>query len=318
MSESNIAMIVHGGAAPFADHLHERARAGCQAATHAGLTVLAGGGSAVDAVIAAVRVLEDDPTFNSCVGAVLTRAGTIELDASIMDGAELRFGAVAAMENLRRPIDLARAVMDDGEHALMCGQGAWEFARERGITPCDSDELMTEEARARLSEIRAQAARGQVPTIKDPGTVGACALDAKGHVAAGTSTGGMSNKRPGRIGDSPLCGCGTYADDRGGAASATGEGERIMRVTLTRSCVTNLCRGYSAANAARMSVRTLQDDVAGEGGIICCDRSGRLGAAHNSPHMPYGAGVWRDGKPVVVAGVALGADDNLMDMLASA
>lgn len=280
----------------------------------AGLAVLAGGGSALDAVAASVRVLEDDPVFNAGVGAVLTRAETVEMDAAIMEGTRLRFGAIAAMPNARRPVDIARAVMEDGEHTLLCAEGAWAFARERGFEPCDPAELITERARQRLREVAAQRRQGE-PGRKDPGTVGACAVDANGRVAAATSTGGTTYKRMGRIGDTPLCGCGTYADDRGGAASATGEGEFIMRVTMTRSCVAHMRNHLSAAEAARACVGELGDDVGGVGGIICCDRAGNLGAAHNSEHMAFGAGVLRDGMPVSIQDVRIPPDLDLMAAL---
>jgi beta-aspartyl-peptidase (threonine type) len=314
-------IVVHGGAAPWDSAYHEAARAGCRVATGAGLAVLARGGSAVEAVLAAVRVLEDDPVFNAGVGAVLTRAGAFELDASIMDGNGLRFGAVAAMANVRRPIEVARAVMDGGEHTLLCGEGAWAYARERGFAPCDPAELRTERAEARLRAFLAQQAQHgraseRAPGGKDPGTVGACAIDRAGHVAAATSTGGMTGKRPGRIGDTPLPGCGTYADDRGGAASATGVGETIMRVAMTKACVTRMARAQSATEAARASIEELGADVGGEGGIICCDARGRLAAAHNSSHMAYGAGVLDAGsRPVVIDGVALPPGVDLMAML---
>jgi beta-aspartyl-peptidase (threonine type) len=318
-------IVVHGGAAPWDSAHHAAARAGCRAATGAGLAVLARGGSAVEAVLAAVRVLEDDPVFNAGVGAVLTRAGTFELDASIMDGNGLRYGAVAAMPNVRRPIDVARAVMDGGEHALLCGEGAWAYARERGFAPCDPAELRTERAEVRLRAFLEQhdRAAARVPGSKDagkdagkdPGTVGACAIDTRGHVAAATSTGGMTGKRPGRIGDTPLPGCGTYADDRGGAASATGVGETIMRVAMTKACVTRMVRSHTATDAARASIEELGADVGGEGGIICCDSKGRLAAAHNSSHMAYGAGLLHAGTPVVIDGVALPLGVDLMAML---
>lgn len=329
------AIVVHGGAAFWDSAYHDAARQGCRVAVDAGLSVLARGGSAVDAVVAAVRVLEDDPVFNAGVGAVMTRAETFELDAAIMDGQGLRYGGVAAMANARTPIEIARAVMDDGEHVLLCGEGAWAFARERGFAPCDPAELRTERAAARLRAFLAQrrdaradgagpgSAQGAGPGPEaaggyDPGTVGACAIDAQGHVAAATSTGGMTGKRPGRIGDSPLPGCGTYADDNGGAASATGSGEFIMRVALTKGCVTRLRRGHDALGAARAAIDELATDVRGEGGIICCDRNGRLAAAHNSSHMAYGAGLLRGERRPVIADVAVPPGTDLMALLARA
>lgn len=320
------AIVVHGGAALWDDAYHDAARAGCRAAVDAGLAVLARGGSAVDAVVAAVRVLEEDPVFNAGVGAVLTRAETLELDAAIMDGHGMRFGAVAAMANARAPIEVARAVMEDGEHALLCGEGAWAFARERGFAPCNPAELRTERAAARLRAVLAQRARraggpGDAPEaelVEDPGTVGACAIDAQGHVAAATSTGGITGKRPGRIGDTPLPGCGTYADDRGGAASATGVGESIMRVAMTKGCVTRLRRGHDALGAVRAAVDELASDTSGEGGLICCDRNGRLAAAHNSSHMAHGAGILHEQRRIIIDGIALPPGADLMALLARA
>ncbi|WP_428267380.1 isoaspartyl peptidase/L-asparaginase family protein [Haliangium sp.] len=308
------ALVVHGGAAPWEPAYHERAVAGCRAAAEAGATVLAGGGSAVDAVVAAVRALEDNPVFNAGVGAVLGAAGGFELDASIMDGKALRFGGVAAMPDVRNPVEVARALMDHGPHALLCGPGAWDFARAHGFTPADPAELRTERAERRLAEFL--AARVDDPDARpDPGTVGACAIDADGHVAAATSTGGMTGKAPGRVGDTPLPGCGTYADDRGGAVSATGEGEAIMRVGMGKAAVMRMRLRHSANDAARLSVAELGADTGGIGGIICCDRRGRLAAAHNSPHMPFGAGVIRSGRTTFVSGLALAPDENLMDLL---
>jgi L-asparaginase / beta-aspartyl-peptidase len=310
-------LVVHGGAGRYPDELHDAARAGCDAATRAGLDVLARGGSAVDAVVAAVRALEDDPLFNAGVGSVLTREGLVEADAAIMEGTRLCFGGVAAMPNARQPIDIARAVMDQGEHVLLCAEGAWAFARERGFVPCDAAELITARARERL---QAEAERRGPPAPdhrehRDPGTVGACAVDAGGHVAAATSTGGMTYKRRGRIGDTPLCGCGTYADDRGGAASATGEGEAIIRVTMTRVCVDHMRGGASASEAAWRAVDALGEDVRGQGGIICCDRLGRIGAAHNSPSMAMGAGALTGAGVAVVTSMTVEPGSDLFAAL---
>jgi beta-aspartyl-peptidase (threonine type) len=282
------ALVVHGGAGSVDDQRAPGAEAGCAAAVRDGLAVLAEGGTAMDAVVAAVRVLEDDPEFNAGVGACLTRDGTIEVDAALMDGATLRIGALAAMPNLRRPIDLARLILEDGEHVLLCGEGAWLFARERGITPVLADVLITDRARHSLEAERQR--RAGSPWAARPvggGTVGACAIDREGHVAAATSTGGITFKRRGRIGDTPLPGCGTYADDQGGAASATGHGESIIRVTMTRVLVDQLKGGASATAAAWAAVKELER-VDGHAGIICVDREGRIGVAHNTPRMSYG------------------------------
>lgn len=303
------AIVVHGGAGLIHPDRYPGAREGCERAARAGLTVLAEGGSALDAAQAAVRVLEDDPAFNAGVGAVLSRAGTAEMDAAVMDGSDLRVGAVAAMANARQPIDIARAVLDDGEHALLCAEGAWAFARERGFAPCDPAAIVTDRAKERLEEARRRAGhtvREVDPELSgeiDPGTVGACAIDAGGHVAAATSTGGMTYKRSGRIGDTPLPGAGTYADDRGGAASATGEGEAILRVTMTRTCVELLRSGLPARTAAWASTDELGDRVGGSGGIICLDAGGRIGVAHNSETMSWAAGRLAEGEQRVASGV---------------
>lgn len=301
-------IVVHGGAGGVADERIPAVRAGCEAAVRAGLRVLAEGGGALDAVQAAARVLEDDPEFNAGVGAALTREGTVELDAAIMDGATLRLGGVGAVENLRRPVDLARAVLEDGEHVLLVGDAAWAFARERGFAPVEAAEMITERARKHLADERARRLAGQPAQPLGGGTVGACAIDARGHVAAATSTGGITYKRRGRVGDTPLAGCGTYADDRGGAASATGIGETIVRVTMTRFCVDRLRAGESAAAAAWAAVDELGERVGGSGGIICVDAAGRVGLAHNTPRMSWAWGTV-GGEPV--SGVVATRDGQL-------
>ncbi len=271
------AIVVHGGAGLIDDQRIPVARAGCAEAAARGLEILRRGGTALDAVQAAVAVLEDEPGFNAGVGSALTRDGTVEVDASIMDGEALRVGAIGAVPFLRRPIELARQVMDDGEHVLLVGEGAWTFARERGHVPARPEEMITERARAKLAAAL---------TERGGGTVGACAIDARGHQAAATSTGGMTGKRPGRVGDSPLPGCGTYADDRAGSASATGTGEAIMRVTMTRFCVDLMRRGASAAEAAAEAVRELFERTGSDAGIICIDARGGIGVARNTETMP--------------------------------
>jgi beta-aspartyl-peptidase (threonine type) len=284
-------LIVHGGAGRVDAERHERCAEGCRAAARVGLALLAGGASALDAVQAALRTLEDDPEFNAGIGSALTRDGTVEVDASIMDGATLRVGAVAAVPQLIRPVDLARAVLEDGEHVMLAGEAAWDFARERGFVRDLAGTMIVERQRKNLEEERARrAARTPPPAPPGGGTVGACAIDAAGHVAAATSTGGIVFKRRGRVGDTPLPGCGTYADDLAGAASATGHGESIMRVTLARSAVERLRAGLDATAAAWASVDELAARVRGTGGVILVDAKGRLGFAHNTPTMSYAHG----------------------------
>jgi beta-aspartyl-peptidase (threonine type) len=285
------AIVVHGGAGTLPPERRPAAVAACRAAAEAGHAVLAAGGRALDAVQAAVRVLEDAPELNAGTGAVLTRDGTVELDAAIMDGATLAIGAIAAVPDLRAPIDVARAVMDDGEHVLLAGPAALRFAAERGITTVPTASLVTERSRARWQEETARRA-GLVTapaSEHEGGTVGAVAVDRDGHVAAATSTGGINWKRSGRVGDTPLPGCGTWADDRGGAASATGDGEAIIRVTLCRALVDRFERGEDPDLAAAAVLDELRTRGRGTGGVIAVTPGGHVVVAHASETMTYAA-----------------------------
>lgn len=315
------AVIVHGGAGDLDPARADDARAGCTRAVEAGLAVLAAGGSALDAACAAVRVLEDDPLFNAGTGSALSRAGTVECDAAVMDGRTVRIGAVASMTDAPSAISIARAVLDDGEHCLLCGEGAWEFAAERGFRRAEPGAMITERSRQRWDAERrrreARAAGGPVPGAPTSGgTVGACVIDRHGNVASATSTGGTVFKRPGRIGDSPLCGCGTYADDRAGAASATGNGEAIMRVTMSRVCVDAMRGGATAAQAAWIAVGELGQVTGDTAGIICCDRSGRVGAALSTATMSFAAGrLEPDGAQRIASGVVVTPGTDIDDLL---
>jgi beta-aspartyl-peptidase (threonine type) len=284
------AIIVHGGAGPAAPGPDDPASAGgpdvprlegVRRACAAGWEVLRAGGRALDAVEIAVRLLEDDPTFNAGTGATLTSAGDVELDASIMDGAALRCGAVAAVRDVQNPVALARAVMERSEHVLLAGPGASAFAREAGIPAYANALLVTPGQRARWEAAR-RAPDGTAPKT---GTVGAVARDAAGHLAAATSTGGTSMKRPGRVGDTPLVGCGTYADDALAAVSCTGHGERIIQLTLARHAADLVGQGRSAPEAAREAVLLLGRRVGGTGGLIVVGPKGGVGFAHNTPVM---------------------------------
>jgi beta-aspartyl-peptidase (threonine type) len=266
------ALIVHGGAGadPFADR--EGLRAGVREAVLAGWRVLAHEGLALDAVEAAVRVLEDHPLFNAGYGSVLTSAGTVEMDASIMEGDRLACGAVASVSRVANPITLARRVLSDGRHVLLVAEGAHAFARLAGLPECDPASLITELQRARLADTR--------------GTVGAVALDRHGTVAAATSTGGMVGKRPGRVGDSALIGCGTYADSTLGGVSCTGSGEAIIRVVLARRALDYLKEADDPDHAAKVAVDLLVEEGRGEGGLVLVDWRGRVGYAQSTPLMP--------------------------------
>ncbi len=272
-------IIVHGGAGADPAEGRDELRAGIRAAAQAGWTRLSEGESAVDAVEAAVRALEDHPRFNAGRGSVLTIAGTVEVDASIMEGNRLRCGAVGAVSRIANPVTLARRVMEDGRHVLLVAEGALAFARAAGLPECDPDTLITERQRRRHRD--ALAAGGA-----DGGTVGAVALDRHGTVAAATSTGGIAGKLPGRVGDSALVGSGTYADSTLGGASCTGNGEAIIRAVLARRALEYLKEADDPDYAARVAVDLLVEEGGGDGGLILLDWRGRLGWAHSTPLMP--------------------------------
>jgi beta-aspartyl-peptidase (threonine type) len=263
------AIIVHGGAGAVEPERHARLREGVRAAAATGNAILAAGGTALAAVGAAVRVLEDDPEFNAGRGSALTRDGTVETDASIMCGATHRVGAVAAVPDLGNAIVLARALLDANEHAILAGAAAWKFAAEVGITPAPPGSLITERARARL------AAKLASPS---GGTVGAVARDRDGRFAAATSTGGIAGKRSGRVGDSPIPGAGTWADANV-ALSATGDGEAILRVALARSIAARAALGDEADLRAAIiaELRELARITGGSAGVIGVDRAGVVG-----------------------------------------
>jgi beta-aspartyl-peptidase (threonine type) len=266
------ALIVHGGAGADPTQAAEF-REGVRAAVLAGWRVLAGEGRALDAVEAAVRVLEDDPRFNAGRGSVLTSAGTIEMDASIMEGDRLECGAVAAVSRVANPITLARHVLEERRHVLLVGEGAHAFAQAVGVPACDPVSLVTDRQRARLA-------------VRGGGTVGAVALDRHGTVAAATSTGGMVGKRPGRVGDSALIGCGTYADSTLGGVSCTGSGEAIIRTVLARRALDYLKEADDPDYAAKVAVDLLVEEGRGEGGLILVDWRGRVGSAQSTVLMP--------------------------------
>jgi beta-aspartyl-peptidase (threonine type) len=271
-------ILVHGGAGKVVPDLVELRHTGIREAALAGWKILSHGGSAVQAVEQAIRVLEDDPAFNAGRGACLNRDGDVELDASIMDGRELAAGAVGAVKRMANPVTLARTVMEAGRHILLVGEGAQRFAAGVGIKACAPDALVTERQRARWAALRKAKA-------ESAGTVGAVARDRTGHLAAATSTGGLPFKAPGRVGDSALIGCGTYADDRLGAASCTGDGEAIIRLVLARTALEFLRNGREPMKAARRAIRLLTARTGADGGIILLDRRGRIGFAKNTAQM---------------------------------
>ncbi|MBI2902764.1 MAG: isoaspartyl peptidase/L-asparaginase [Candidatus Methylomirabilis oxyfera] len=271
-------ILVHGGAGKVSPDLVDARRAGVGGAALSGWQVLSRGGSAVEAVEQAVRVLEDDPAFNAGCGACLNRDGAVELDASIMDGRSLAAGAIGAVQRIANPVTLARAVMEAGRHILLVGEGARRFAAEAGIGECDPETLITERQRARWAALYEEKAEA-------PGTVGAVARDRTRRLAAATSTGGLPFKAPGRVGDSALIGCGTYADDRLGAASCTGDGEAIIKLVLAKSALDLLGADREPMGAARHAVELVTAWARADAGIILLDPLGRIGRARNTPQM---------------------------------
>ncbi len=287
-AETGTSVLVHGGAGDLPEERRASHAAGCLQAARIGHDILARGGSAVDAVQAAARVLEDLPQFNAGTGAALNEHGVVEHDASIMSGHGLRAGAVCALQSFRNPIDVARVAYDDGRHLLYAGEGAADLARAHGIEPVDPSLLVTHLAREALDRLLRLRARGEEGGGGwAGGTIGAVARDANGHLAAATSTGGLVGKRRGRVGDSPIIGAGTYADDDGGAISATGDGEAVIRYGLAHRIAASLRAGVGAEQAAREHMTGLLQVASGKGGVIVVDRSGRLGLARSTRTMSF-------------------------------
>ncbi len=284
----SVSLIVHGGAFDIPTDLIEAHKSGCKAALVKGWEILEDGGHALDAVEAAVRELEDDPYINAGTGCHLNFDGQIELDASIMEGNGLQAGAVAAVKNIKNPISLARRVLES-EHVFLVAEGASLFARETGMEECGGEELLVERELRRWQAWRDNPALHSQHFFGVPkaGTVGAVAMDQRGNIVAGNSTGGSPHKHPGRVGDSPLIGCGVYADNALGGAACTGWGETIIRVAMAKSAVDLLRGGRSVQEAAALSVQVLQEKVGGLGGVIMIDPRGSIGYSFNTPKMAY-------------------------------
>lgn len=302
-------LVIHGGAGlvPKEDLTPERekaSRATMDAALLAGHSVLARGGKSVDAVIAAIKILEDSPLFNAGKGSVLTAEGTVGMDASIMDGATRMAGACADVKHVKNPIELARLVMDKTPHVLLAGDGAEILAKEHGLVLMPADYFITEHRKLQLQRIQQQEKarkpdekKSQANSLEGIGTVGAVALDKHGNLAAGTSTGGMVNKRFGRVGDSPVIGAGTYAHNLTCAVSGTGHGEFFMRGVVAYDIAAKMeYQGLALTNAATDVVMRKLKDAGGRGGVIALDAKGNVAMPFNSEGMYRGV-IRADGKP---------------------
>jgi beta-aspartyl-peptidase (threonine type) len=293
ISSMTFAIVVHGGAGGWSGGPGrlEEARRACVAAAETGRDVLARGGSALDAVEAAVNILEDCPALDAGRGSYPNAEGFVEMDALIMDGRDLSMGAIAAIQRVRHPISLARRVMLDSGHNFLVGAGAEAFADSIDFPRCDVSELLVGDS----------IEHRELAGANDGGlgdTVGAVALDAHGNLAAATSTGGTPNKRPGRVGDSPLVGSGAYADNWTAGVSATGYGEALMRVVISKRVCDLVGMGLSAAAACAAAIRLLEERTGGEGGLIAVDAHGQVGFAYNTQAMPHAYAI--DDGPVIV------------------
>src|SRR5882672_4821153 len=290
------ALIVHGGAWDIPDEAVEACKSGCQRALSAGWTLLARGGSALDAIEAAIMVLEDDPVFDAGYGSHLNMDGRVECDAIVMNGATLRSGAAATLQRVKNPIQLARKILESCPHMMLVAEGAERFAKEHGIILCKPEELVSEAEQEAWMKCKEDKHAAEHHRGHEQGTVGAVAIDRDGRLFAATSTGGTCCKLPGRVGDSPLIGCGCYADSEAGGVSCTGYGEAIMKIVMAKTAV-DLLRypprelatpKEAAEHAAQESVLLLKERGRGTGGLILLDRDGTPAFAFNTPRMAYG------------------------------
>jgi L-asparaginase / beta-aspartyl-peptidase len=282
-------LIVHGGAWDIPDEAIDACNAGCLRALRAGWAVLTNGGHALDAIETAITVLEDDPVFDAGYGSHLNLDGEAECDAMVMDAATLRAGAAAGLRHIKNPIRVARAILEQCPHMMLIGDGAERFAVEHDIALCDPEELISPAEREAWEHCRQDAHAAEHHRGHEQGTVGAVALDEQRRLFAATSTGGTCCKLPGRVGDSPLIGCGCYADGETGAVSSTGYGEAIMKVVLAKTACDFLRPASSTpARAAQAAVQLLANRGKGTGGLILLDKNGNPGFAFNTPRMAYG------------------------------
>jgi beta-aspartyl-peptidase (threonine type) len=297
------ALIVHGGAWDIPDEAVDACKSGCHRALAAGWSILTRGGSALDALEAAIMVLEDDPVFDAGYGSHLNLDGHVECDAIVMNGRTLHSGAAATLQHVKNPIQLARKILEHCPHMMLVAEGAERFAKEQGMQLCKREELVSEAEQEAWMKCKADKHAAKHHRGHEQGTVGAIAIDCNGSLFAATSTGGTCCKLPGRVGDSPLIGCGCYADSEAGGVSCTGYGEAIMKIVMAKTTVDLLrsratcvdptseadgCELSSANLAAREAVHLLGRRTHATGGLILLDRQGNPGFAFNTPRMAYG------------------------------
>jgi len=306
--EKKVRIAIHGGAGTIlksnmSPEMEKQYRDALTGAITAGYKLLREGKSSMDAVEAVIRIMEDNPLFNAGKGSVFTHEGTNELDASIMDGRTLKAGAVAGVKHIKNPISLARMVMDQSQHVMMAGEGAESFARQHGVEMMPVEYFRTERRWQQLQEeLEKEKSGGKInalPTLpieKKFGTVGCVALDVNGDLASGTSTGGITNKKFGRVGDSPIIGAGTYANNATCAVSATGDGEYFIRSVVAHDVSSLMEYGKLSVQAA---ADTVVAKVGGTGGVVCLDKGGRIALSFNTEGM-YRAYIDEEGNPVVL------------------
>jgi len=297
---SPVAIAIHAGAGTIiredlSDEKDREIRAKLEQAIRAGHMVLLDGGSSLNAITAAVNIMEDSPLFNAGKGAVFNSAGENELDASIMDGATLNAGAVAGVRHIRNPINLALKVLTESRHVLLMGDGAEQFAREQEIEMTDPAYFRTEHRWQQLQEKKAAETAMQTPAQSWYSTVGTVALDSAGNLAAGTSTGGLTNKRWGRVGDTPIIGAGNYANNESCAVSATGTGEYFIRYVVAHSICVRVSAGQSITQAADALIHDVLAPAGGDGGVIAMDAQGNIAMPHNTKGM-YRASISTSGE----------------------
>lgn len=305
IANTPVAIVIHGGAgtisrAGMTDEKEASIRATLKASVQAGYQALLDGAAGTEAVTRAINVMENSPLFNAGLGAVFNAAGKNEMDASIMEGAGLNAGAVASVSHIKNPINLALKVMTDSEHVMLMGEGAEEFARQQGFEMMDPAYFHTDFRWQQLQRIKAKETARQKLTPEDQqdqwfSTVGAVVLDQQGNLAAGTSTGGTSNKRWGRVGDSPIIGAGTYANNESCAVSATGHGEFFIRYVVAYNICNRVELGVPLAEAADYVVNDVLVKAGGEGGVIAMDRDGNIATPFNVEGM-YRASIDVDGE----------------------